>query len=85
MHVRKFGLSHELTAWETHNFECTFEIGDGMNVDLINFDFSLLSYSLEFTYRFTYPYLVSFNFLTHTDEDELSFLILTNSFMISFL
>ena len=33
-----------------------------MNIDLINFNFSLLSYSLEFTYRFTEPYLVSFNF-----------------------
>ena len=38
------------------------EIGDGVNVDLMHFKFSLLSYPLEFTYRFTEPYLVSFNF-----------------------
>ena len=24
VHGRKFGLSNELTAWETHNFERTF-------------------------------------------------------------
>ena len=34
-----------------------------MNVDIINFHLSLFSYSLEFTYIFTEPYLVSFNFV----------------------
>ena len=33
-----------------------------MNVDFIHFHFSLLSYSLEFNYRLTETYLVSFNF-----------------------
>ena len=56
-----------------------------MNVHLVHFHFSLLSYSLEFTYRFTDPYLVSFNFSTHGDDDEVSFLILANSFRFSFL
>ena len=46
VHVHKFGLSHELVACETHMIEHT-----GVNVDLVHFHLSLLSYSLEFTYR----------------------------------
>ena len=33
-----------------------------MTVDIIHFNLSLLSYSLDFSYRFTEPYLVGFNF-----------------------
>ena len=53
-------LRYELCGYEQGSIP--LEIGNGVNVDLINFNFSLLSHSLEFTYIFREPYLVSFNF-----------------------
>ena len=58
-----------------------------MNVDLVRFNFYLLSYSLKFTYRFTEPYLVSFNFFNpwwqRRSKLPYSFLFVHDFFFVS--
>ena len=62
VHVLKFDQATNWQLGQPITSNVPLEMGDGMNVDLIHFNLSLLSYSLEFTYSFTDPYLVSFNF-----------------------
>ena len=62
VYVHKFGRSLELESWETHTIKHTFVNQQWPECSSNSFFFSLFSYSLEFTHRFTETHLVSFHF-----------------------